>query len=83
MILTGSWCPSRMVPLGSTSFRTLPDLWKISSTKIVIQHLGDCDKLYLFHFLAFWLLLELNDCDRVGLAGPLGESLTPHLMMAC
>ena len=36
-------------------------------------------KLYLFHFFTLWLLLELNDCDRVGLAGPLDESLTPHL----
>ena len=34
---------------------------------------------YLFHFFTFWLLLQLNDCDWVRLAGPLDESLTPHL----
>ena len=36
-------------------------------------------QLYLFHFFAFRLLLQLNDCDWVRLAGPLDESLTPHL----
>ena len=36
-------------------------------------------QLYLFHFFAFRLLLQLNDCDWVCLAGPLDESLTPHL----
>ena len=36
-------------------------------------------QLYLFNFFAFWLLLQLNDCDWVRLAGPLDESFTPHL----
>ena len=35
---------------------------------------------YLFHFFTLWLLLELNDSDGFGAAGPLDESLTPHLM---
>ena len=52
---------------------------KLVSPNFPFKHYGEYDKLYLFHFLAFWLLLELNDCDRVGLAGPLGETHTPHL----
>jgi len=36
---------------------------------------------FLLHFFTFWLLLQLNDCDRVGLTGPLDESLTPNLVV--
>ena len=44
-----------------------------SVSKILVGH------FYLLHFFTFWLLLQLNDCDRVGLTGPLDESLSPNL----